>query len=202
MSLPDDTTAVPTSADTEGHGDRRGGRGGIRPRELLATLRPWRRRLLQLLGVWLVLSVGSAVIGMAPNVPVLLAALVAVAAVGWHVVDHADAHRLTTWPLNDGDRLGRGRGNDFRVTNLAGRLEAANVAREGREALVQDLHLQLQVLIRERLHARHGIVAEEEPRWAEAVTPPELWQLLVGLPPADLYRPERLGPLLTRLEKW
>ncbi len=65
---------------------------------------------------------------------------------------------------------------------------------------MHDLHVQLQVLIRERLYAKHGLVAEEEPRWAEAVTPPELWQLLVGLaasrplparparPPADPHR--------------
>ena len=173
-----------------------------RVRHLARTLRPWRRRLVQLAVVWVVLALGSVALGLAPNVPVLLAALLAAAALGWHLVDHADSHHLTTWPLHDGERLGRGRGSDFRVTNLAARLEAANTGREGREALVHDLHLQLQVLIRERLHAKHGIAAEEEPRWAEGVTPPELWQLLVGLPPTDLYRPERLGPILTRLEKW
>ena len=85
---------------------------------------------------------------------------------------------------------GQGRGNDFRVTNLAGRLEAANTRGEGRESVVHDLHLQLQILIRERLHAKHGIVAEEEPRWAQGVTPP------------DLYRPQRLDPILRRIEQW
>jgi hypothetical protein len=173
-----------------------------RVRHLGRALAPWRRRLLQLGGAWVVFALGTAALGLGPNVPVLLAALLAVAALTWHLVDHAESHHLTTWALNDGDRLGRGRGNDFRVTNLAGRLEAANTSREGREALVHDLHVQLQVLVRERLRAKHGIAAEEEPRWAEAVTPPELWQLLVGLPPTDLYRPERLGPILTRLEKW
>ena len=52
------------------------------------------------------------------------------------------------------------------MTNLAGRLEAADTRGEGREAVVRDVHLQLQVLIRERLYAKHGIIAEEEPKWA------------------------------------
>jgi hypothetical protein len=118
------------------------------------------------------------------------------------VVDHAEDNHLKVWPLVDGEIGGRGRGNDFRVTNLAGRLAAANEAKEGRETLVHDLHVQLQELIRERLYARHGLLAEEEPRWAEAVTPPQLWELLVGLPPPDLYRPDRLGPILTSIEEW
>ena len=33
-------------------------------------------------------------------------------------------------------------------------------------------------------------------------TPPELWDLLVGLPPPDLYRPQRLDPILRRIEQW
>jgi hypothetical protein len=167
-----------------------------------ARLKPWKRRIVGLLAAWVVIAGVTVAFGTAPNVPVLLAVLVALAALLWHVVDHAEAHHLTVWPLVDGEITGQGRGNDFRVTNLAGRLTAANVSKEGREALVRDLHVQLQVLIRERLYAKHGLVAEEEPRWAEAVTPPELWQLLVGLPPPDLYRPDRLDPLLTRIEKW
>ena len=167
-----------------------------------AALRPWKRRIVGLLVAWVVVTAVTVAFGTSPNVPVLLAVLVALAALLWHVVDHADANHLTVWPLVDGEITGQGRGNDFRVTNLAGRLAAANLAKEGREALVHDLHVQLQVLIRERLYAKHGLVAEEEPRWAEAVTPPELWQLLVGLPPPDLYRPDRLDPLLTRIEKW
>jgi len=62
--------------------------------------------------------------------------------------------------------------------------------------------VQLQVIIRERLFAKHGIVAEEEPRWAERAMPPDLWEFLVTLPPADLYRPERLDPILRRIEQW
>jgi hypothetical protein len=148
------------------------------------------------------LSALTAALGLAPDVPVLLAMLLSVALLGWHVVDHTAPQHLTVWPLVDGDFTGHGRGNDFRVTNLAGRLEAANTRREGRESIVHDLHLQLQVLIRDRLYARHGIVAEEEPRWAQSVTPPELWDLLVGLPPPDLYRPQRLDPILRRIEQW
>ncbi|GAA2154742.1 hypothetical protein [Humibacillus xanthopallidus] len=171
-------------------------------REVARSLRPWKRRLIGLLVTWVVIAGVTVAFGTSPNVPVLLAVLAALAMLLWHVVDHAEAHHLTAWPLVDGELGGQGRGNDFRVTNLAGRLAAANVAKEGREALVHDLHVQLQVLIRERLYAKHGLVAEEEPRWSEGVTPPELWQLLVGLPPPDLYRPDRLDPLLTRLEKW
>ena len=47
-----------------------------------------------------------------------------------------------------------------------------------------------------------GIVAEEEPRWAQGVTPPELWDLLVGLPPPTSTGPQRLDPILRRIEQW
>ncbi|WP_343989155.1 hypothetical protein [Terrabacter terrae] len=191
---------------------------GIRPREplpsgivrpeptrldaLRATLRPWRRRLVGLVLTWVGLSVLTAALGLAPDVPVLLAILLAVALLLWHVIDHTAPQHLTLWPLVDGDFSGHSRGNDFRVTNLAGRLEAADTRREGRESIVHDLHLQLQVLVRERLFTKYGIVAEEEPRWAQSVTPPELWDLLVGLPPPDLYRPQVLDPILRRIEQW
>lgn len=193
------------------------GPDGIRPRPLpagavareptwidalRAALRPWRRRLVGLLLTWVGLSVLTAALGLTPDVPVLLAVLTAVAALLWHVLDHTASQHLTVWPLVDGDFGGQGRGNDFRVTNLAGRLEAADTRREGRESLVHDLHVQLQVLIRERLFTKHGIVAEEEPRWARSAVPPELWDLLVGLPPPDLYRPQVLDPILRRIEQW
>ena len=67
---------------------------------------------------------------------------------------------------------------------------------------MHDLHVQLQDLVRERLYVRHGLVVEDEPRWSEGVTPPELWQLLVALPPSDLYRPATLDPILRRIEQW
>jgi len=171
-------------------------------RELVAALRPWRRRIVWLLLTWVALSALTAALGLAPDVPVLLAIVVAVAMLAWHLLDHTEPHELTLWPLVDGGFGGHSRGNDFRVTNLAARLEAADRRKEGRESVVHDVHLQLQVLIRERLYAKHGIVAEEEPRWAQGVTPPELWDLLVGLPPPDLYRPQRLDPILRRIEQW
>lgn len=172
------------------------------PRALVAALRPWRRRIVGLVLTWVGLSALTAVLGLTPDVPVLLAIVVSVAMLSWHVVDHTEPHQLTLWPLVDGGFGGHSRGNDFRVTNLAARLEAADRRREGRESVVHDVHLQLQVLIRERLYAKYGIVAEEEPRWAQGVTPPELWDLLVGLPPPDLYRPQRLDPILRRIEQW
>ncbi|MGN6522589.1 MAG: hypothetical protein ACTHMZ_05200, partial [Actinomycetes bacterium] len=191
---------------------------GIRPRQPLPsgtvapeptrldvlrdTLRPWRRRLVGLVLTWVGLSVLTAALGLAPDVPVLLAILLAVALLLWHVIDHTAPQHLTLWPLVDGDFGGHSRGSDFRVTNLAGRLEAADTRREGRESIVHDLHLQLQVLVRERLFTKYGSVAEEEPRWAQSVTPPELWDLLVGLPPPDLYRPQVLDPILRRIEQW
>ena len=178
--------------------------GGIPPRTraLLTALRPWRRRLLGLVLTWVVLSALTAALGLSPDVPVLLAINVATALLLWHLVDHTAPQHPTVWPLVDGDLASHSRGNDFRVTNLAARLEAADTHREGRESVVHDVHLQLQVLIRERLYAKHGIVAEEEPRWAQGATPPELWDLLVGLPPPDLYRPQRLDPILRRIEQW
>lgn len=182
-------------------------RGAVRrepsaARAVLAALRPWRRRLVGILLTWVALSVLTAALGLEPDVPVILAILVAVALLFWHLIDHTAPHHLTLWPLVDGDYASQSRGSDFRVTNLATRLEAADTRREGRESVVHDLHLQLQVLIRERLYAKHGIVAEEEPKWAQGVTPPDLWDLLVGLPPPDLYRPQRLDPILRRIEQW
>ena len=90
------------------------------PRELMEALKPWKRRI-----VGAARQLGrhrgrdGGVRG-SPNVPVLLAVLLALAALLWHVVDHADSQHLTSWPLVDGELVGQGRGNDFRVTNLAG----------------------------------------------------------------------------------
>ncbi|MFM6849344.1 MAG: hypothetical protein ACKOVB_09600 [Terrabacter sp.] len=169
---------------------------------LRTALRPWKRRLVGLGAVWAGIAVLTAALGLEPDVPGLLAILLAVALLVWQVVDHTAPQHLTVWPLVDSELGNQGRGNDFRVANLAGRLEAADTRGEGRESLVHDLHLRLQVLIRERLFAKHGIIAEEEPKWAQGVTPPELWDLLVGLPPPDLYRPQRLDPILRRIEQW
>jgi hypothetical protein len=169
---------------------------------LRETLAPWRRRILAVLLTWLGFLAVTAVLGLMPDAPRVLTVLVAVFVVAWHVIDHVGSLGRTVWPLVDGELGSGGRGNDFRVANLSARLEAANTRGEGREALVHDLHVQLQQLVRERLYARHGLVAEEEPRWSEGVTPPELWELLVGLPPADLYRPDRLDPILRRIEQW
>jgi hypothetical protein len=182
---------------------RRGRHSAPSPaRGIAATLVPWRRRILTLVVTWVVLVALAIALGLVPQVPILLAATVAAFVLGWHAIDHVAAQHVTVWPLVDGELGLGGRGNDFRVANLAGRLEAANVRAEGRESLVHDLHVQLQVIIRERLYSKHGLVAEEEPRWSEGVTPPELWQLLVALPPADLYRPDRLDPILRRIEQW
>ncbi|NUO92288.1 MAG: hypothetical protein HOQ18_15895 [Dermatophilaceae bacterium] len=169
---------------------------------LRTALRPWRRRLVGLVAVWAGTALLTATLGLQPDVPGLLAILLALAVLAWQVLDHTGPQHLTVWPLVDSELGNRGRGNDFRVANLAGRLEAADTRGEGRESMVHDLHLQLQALIRERLFAKHGIIAEEEPKWAQGVTPPELWDLLVGLPPPDLYRPQVLDPILRRIEQW
>jgi hypothetical protein len=169
---------------------------------LREVLGPWRRRIVAVLLTWLGFVAATALLGLSPDAPRLLTLLVAGFVVVWHVIDHVGSLGRTVWPLVDGDLGSGGRGNDFRVTNLAGRLEAADVRGEGREALVHDLHVQLQDLIRERLFVRHGLVVEDEPRWSEGVTPPELWQLLVALPPSDLYRPATLDPILRRIEQW
>ena len=86
--------------------------------------------------------------------------------------------------------------------SVATRLEGANAHPEGRAELVHHLHTRLSEIIRERLFTKHGIVIEEEPRWAEGVMPRELWDFLVSLPPPDLYRPERLDQILRRIEQW
>ncbi len=167
-----------------------------------AALDPWRRRLVLLLVTWVVASVVLAALGLRPDVPHLLSILLAGAALAWYALDHSGAHHRTVWPLVDGMVGGGTRGNDFRATSLAARIEAANARREGRETLVKDLHSQLSTIIRERLWAKHGLVIEEEPRWSEGVMPAELWTFLVTLPPPDLYRPERLDEVLSRIEHW
>lgn len=170
--------------------------------DLVAAARPWRRRLVTLAVVWLVAVLGSQAFGLAPSVPIFFVVIASIFSVAWFVLDHTAANHLTVWPLVDG-QLGSGsRGNDFRVTSLATRLEAANARSEGREALVRDLHLQLSTIIRERLFAKHGLVIEEEPRWSEGVMPPELWDFIVTLPPPDLYRPAKLDGILQRIETW
>ncbi len=169
---------------------------------MIATLAPWRRRLVVLLVTWVVSSVVLAALGLEPDVPHLLAVFLAGAALAWYALDHVGSNHRTVWPLVDGLVGGGARGNDFRATSLAARIEAANARREGREALVKDLHGQLSTIIRERLWAKHGLVIEEEPRWSEGVMPAELWTFLVTLPPSDLYRPARLDEVLTRIEQW
>ncbi|MEO6996505.1 MAG: hypothetical protein ABI112_00295 [Terracoccus sp.] len=170
--------------------------------DVVAAARPWRRRLATFAIVWLVAVLGAQVLGLSPSVPIFFVVLASIFSVAWFVVDHTAANHLTVWPLVDG-RLGSGsRGNDFRVTSLATRLEGANTRSEGREALVRDLHLQLSTIIRERLFAKHGLIIEEEPRWSEGVMPPELWDFIVTLPPPDLYRPAKLDGVLQRIEKW
>lgn len=170
--------------------------------EVVAAVRPWRRRILLFGLTWLLLVLAATGLGLAPVVPIFLVILAAGAAVTWFTLDHLSANNLTVWPLVDG-QLGTGtRGNDFRVTSLATRLEAANSTGEGREALVRDLHVQLSAIIRERLYTKHGLVIEEEPRWSEGVMPPALWEFLVTLPPPDLYRPQMLDGVLRRIETW
>ena len=173
---------------------------GIRP--VLSALRPWRRRLLGITAAWGLVALFTALIGLRPDVPRLAVALVASAAVVWYAVDHFASQQLVVWPLTDSE-LGSGNpGSDYQVTNLAARLEGAAARPEGRPELVHHLHTRLSEIIRERLHAKHGIVVEEEPRWAEGVMPPDLWEFLVTLPPPDLYRPDRLDQILRRIEQW
>ena len=132
----------------------------------------------------------------------LLAIIVATALLLWHLVDHTAPQHLTVWPLVDGDLASHSRGNDFRVTNLAARLEAADTRREGRESVVHDLHLQLQVLIRERLYAKHGIVAEEEPGGPRGPRRPSCGTCSSGSRPPTSTVPQRLDPILRRIEQW
>lgn len=170
--------------------------------DVVAAARPWRRRIITLAIVWLVGVLGAQVLGLSPSVPIFFVVLASIFSVTWFVLDHTAANHLTVWPLVDG-HLGAGtRGNDFRVTSLATRLEGANARSEGREALVRDLHLQLSTIIRERLFTKHGLIIEEEPRWSEGVMPTELWDFIVSLPPPDLYRPAKLDGILQRIETW
>jgi hypothetical protein len=169
---------------------------------LVAAVRPWRGRLVRLVLTWVGVVLVTAALGLVPSTTHLLAVLVAGAVVTWYALDHLAAHHVTVWPLVDSTLERGNRGNDFRTTSLAVRLEAANSRGEGREALVRDLHVQLGTIIRERLWAKHQLVIEEEPRWSQGVMPPELWEFLVTLPPPDLYRPDKLDHILRRIEQW
>jgi hypothetical protein len=171
-------------------------------RSLLVALRPWRRRIVGLVIAWAVVALFAGLIGLRPDVPLLAVVLVASVALVWYAVDHFGSQHVTVWPLTDRQLTAGSRGNDYQVVNLATRLEAANARPEGRAELVHHLHNRLSEIIRERLHAKHGIVIEEEPRWAEGVMPRELWDFLVTLPPPDLYRPDRLDQVLRRIEQW
>lgn len=176
------------------------GPGGIR--ELVRTTRPWHRRTAWAAGVWLMFVAFGAVLGQDASVPQLAALVVALAMLVWYLVDHATSNAVTHWPVSDFYRSRSHRGQDFRVTNLATRLQAANERGEGRESLVDDLHGQLTTIIRERLHAKHGLVLEEEPKWSQGVMPPGLWDFIMSVPDPDLYQPEKMNAVLERIEKW
>lgn len=169
---------------------------------VVRALAPFRRRITALVVIWVGASVAAGLFGVSASVPLIAALLLALAATGWFAVDHYGSNHLTMWPLTDGLVTGSERGNDFRVTNLANRLEHAQKRGEGRPELVKDLHSMLSLVIRERLNTKHGFTIEDEPRLAEGVIPTELWDFLVSLPPPDLYRPERLDPILRRIEQW
>jgi hypothetical protein len=171
-------------------------------RGLVETVRPWGRRAVQLLAVWLGLVVMTAVLGLTPSVVQLGGILAAGAALLWYLMDHTVPNHMSTWPLTDVTELTTHLGGDFRVTQLAQRLEAADLHREGRAELTKRLHHQLSAIIDERLFAKHGITIEEEPRWAEGVMPPELWDFATGLPDPALYSPANLDEILRRIEQW
>ena len=170
-------------------------------REAFERLRPWRRRLLQLFGTWFAVLVGAALLGLQPDAAQIGLILLAGAVVVWYATDHATARPRTLWPLTDPVERSQ-RGADFGVASLASRLQAADLRGEERPAVTRHLHDQLGVIIRERLHAKHGITIEEEPRWAEGVMPRELWDFVTGLPQPDLYSPASLDQVLRRLEQW
>ena len=171
-------------------------------RTSLRARRPWPGRIGWVLAIWLVVVGFGAVLGHQPNVPQLAALLVAVAVLAWYVLDHLGTTSVTHWPASDLYRSRARRGQDFRVTNLASRLEAARTRREAREGLVEDLHQQLSIIIRERLHAKHGLVIEDEPEWSRGVMPPELWNFVTDPPDPDLWRPATLDQVLRRIEQW
>ena len=170
-------------------------------RQAVAAVRPWRRRLLQLIGTWLGVVVLALVLDLQPDVAQLGAILLAAAMAVWYLLDHTEANRVTEWPLADSPRDDR-RGGDYRASSLAARLEAADRRGEGRPELTRKLHAQLSTIILERLFAKHGITIEEEPRWAQGVMPPELWDFVTGLPDPALYSPAHLDQILRRIEQW
>lgn len=174
----------------------------ISPSGMRQTLRAWRRRILALIGTWVALVLMTAALGLRPSILHFAVILLAGAMIVWYAVDHGAANQLRRWPLTDIVGPMPRRGGDYRVTSLAGRLLAADLRGEGRPELTRQLHGHLSMIIRERLFAKHGITIEEEPRWAEGVMPPELWDFVTGLPDPALYSPTHLDQILRRIEQW
>lgn len=171
-------------------------------RQVFGALCPWRGRIGWVLAGWLVVVGFGAFLGHRPQVPQLAALFVAVAVLVWYLLDHVGSPTAAHWPASDLYRSRARRGQDFRVSNLTTRLEAARTRHEGREGLVADLHQQLSAIIRERLHAKHGLVIEEEPEWSRGVMPPELWDFVAEPANPDLWRASTLDPILRRIEQW
>ena len=170
--------------------------------DLVAAVRPWRRRVARLVALWLGLVLLSAVLEVAPDVVQLCVIIAAAAAVVWYLIDHAQANYISVWPLTDSSEGTGRRGSDFRATQLAERLADADRHANARAELTKRLHHRLSRIIEERLFAKHGITIEEEPRWAQGVMPPELWDFVTGLPDPALYSPDRLDQILRRIEQW
>lgn len=163
---------------------------------------PWRPRILRLFATWLAFVVIAALMGLAPDAFQTAVVLLSAAVVVWWVVDHWTASHVFLWPLTDPTDRGARRGADLGVESLALRLAYADRRAESRPELTRQLHDQLSTIIRERLHAKHGITIEDEPRWAEGVMPAELWDFVTGLPDPDLYSPAQLDHVLRRIEQW
>ena len=165
-------------------------------------LRPWRRRLVGLLLTWVVLSALTAALGLAPDVPVLLAILVAARPAG--LARHRPHRAAST------SRCGRSSTATSRATREATTSASRTSplgsrpptpAERGARASCTTCTCSCRCSSANASTPSTASSPRRSP-WAQGVTPPELWDLLVGLPPPDLYRPQRLDPILRRIEQW
>ena len=168
-----------------------------RPRQVLRSR--WGRRLMRVVPPWLVALTLLAVVGLSPSVPLAAAALVAglglLSALDPATADESDplASHTHQW--------GGRRGSDQRTLALARQLARLASSRYGGEQLAHDVHARLRAVLEAHVWRTHGVDLPRHTEWAPRLLPPDLAAFYAAPPnPRDL-RPDRLGPLLTRIEQ-
>lgn len=162
----------------------------------------WRRRLIGGLTAYVVLLLALGALGLEPSPGLFAAFLVAAVSVLAFFADRRGDSQPELWPTPSASTPGLGRGADHKATALARRLASIAEAPQGTRAnLARDLHVQLSVVVADRVLRRHGRDVLTDPAAAREVLPPDLAELVLG-PPDErrLTDPATLSHLLDRIE--